>query len=459
MASSEEQTNTLGDYAAEHGAVAYSRSKSRDDPLSVLDEEDPIFANEDLLRIDHIPDHDKIVGRNDQIETVARRFKPTIDGGSGKGTLLLGKSGSGKTLVTRYVSREVEERGASNDVRIGRAIIDCAQRRSEVQTIIHLSKSLNDSDKTGVEIPQSGIATGAYYDRLWTVIDELYDAVIVVLDEIDRLAPPDDAQNVPPEEADDSKLLMQLSRAGEENDVEASITVVGISNDLKYGDRLDTRVESSFAPDEIVFPAYDATQLGDILNRRCDAYHDGVLSDDVIPLCSAFSAQEHGDARRAIDLFRLAGEIARDDDADHVREEHVRAANDDAEVTRIQDLIRGCPTQAKVAIAALAAMDEYTNQSQFKATEMYQVYREFADAIDMNVLGQKRITDQLREYETLKIIDMTRTSDGYREGTYLQLSLLDEASLLLQSIGLDDRCSEIPIDSRMRQRLIDIVGR
>jgi len=79
-----------GDYAAEHGAVAYSRSKSRDDPLSVLDEEDPIFANEDLLRIDHIPDHDKIVGRNDQIETVARRLKPTIDGGR-KGHTPLGQ--------------------------------------------------------------------------------------------------------------------------------------------------------------------------------------------------------------------------------------------------------------------------------------------------------------------------------------------------------------------------------
>jgi len=41
-------------------------------------------------------------------------------------------------------------------------------------------------------------------------------------------------------------------------------------------------------------------------------------------------------------------------------------------------------------------MDEYTNQSHFKATEMYQVYREFAEAIDTNVLRQKRITDQLR---------------------------------------------------------------
>lgn len=458
MASSTEPVQTLGDYATSKGAVAHSRSGSRDDPLSVLDEEDPIFANEDLLRIDHIPEHEKIVGRNDQIETVARRLKPTITGGSGKGTLLLGKSGSGKTLVTRYVSREVEQRGANNDSRIGRAIIDCAQRRSEVQTVIHLAKSLNKPQQTGVTIPHSGIATGAYYDRLWTVIDELYDAVIVVLDEIDRLAPPDDAQNVPPEEADDSKLLMQLSRAGEENDVDASITVIGISNDLKYGDRLDTRVESSFAPDEIVFPAYDANQLGDILERRRDAYRDGVLTDDVIPLCSAFSAQEHGDARRAIDLFRLAGEVARDNDANVVQEEHVRAANDDAEVTRIQDLIRGCPTQAKIAIAALAAMDEFTAHTHFKATEMYQVYRDFADSIDVKTLGQKRITDQLREYETLKIIDMNRTSDGYREGTYLELSLLDEASLLLQSIGLDERCSRIPIDSNMRQRILSITG-
>lgn len=457
MAFDAEQRKTLGDYAVEHGAVAHSRSVSRDDPLSVLDEADPIFADEDLLRIDYIPAQDKIVGRNEQIETVARRLKPTISGGSGKGTLLLGKSGSGKTLVTRYVSREVEERGAANGTRIGRAIIDCAQRRSEVQTVIHLAKSLNNPEHTNIQVPYSGIAAGAYYDRLWAIIDSLYDAVIVVLDEIDRLAPTDDSRNIPPQEAEDSKLLMQLSRAGEENDVDASLTVIGISNDLKYGDRLDTRVESSFAPDEIVFPAYDANQLRSILGRRRDAYRENVLSSDVIPLCSAFSAQEHGDARRAIDLFRLAGEVARDSDAKTVDEEHVRAANDDAEVTRIQDLIRGCPTQAKIAIAALSAMDHFSDRSYFKATEMYRLYREFAVSIGVNVLGQKRITDQLREYETLNIIDMERTSEGYGEGTYLRMSLLDEADLLLQSIGLDEQCSTIPLDSTTQNQVTAVL--
>ena len=456
MSQSADEARTLGDYATERGAVAYSRSESRDDPLSVLDEEDPIFANEDLLRIDHIPDQNKIVGRNEQIETVARRLKPSIEGGSGKGTLLLGKSGSGKTLVTRYVSREVEQRGKENGTRIGRAVTDCAQRRSEVQTVIYLAKSLNVPEKTGIQVPHSGIATGAYYDRLWTIINDLYDSVVIVLDEIDRLAPPaNDTENLAPEQADDSKLLMQLSRAGEEDDIEAGMTVIGISNDLKYGDRLDTRVESSFSPDEVVFPAYDAHQLRDILQRRRDAYHEGVLSDDVIPLCSAFSAQEHGDARRAIDLFRLAGEVARDDDATQVCENHVRAANDDAEVTRIRDLIRGCPMQAKIAIAALAALDELTDRSYFKATEMYRVYREFALAIDADALGKKRITDQLREYETLKIIDINRTGDGYREGNYLRLSLLDESSLILQSVGLDSRCADIPIEASMHQKIIN----
>jgi len=449
---------TLGDYAAEHGAVRHSRSEPRDNPISVLDEKDQIFANEELLRISHIPDETKIVGRNEQIETVARRLKPAIDGGSGKGTLLLGKSGSGKTLVTRYVSREVEKRGNEHNTTIGRVVIDCGQRRSETQTVIHLAKSLNQPDETGISIPSSGIATGAYYDRLWAIINQLYDAVIVVLDEIDRLAPPDDEdQSIPPEEADDSKLLMQLSRAGEEDDIAAGMSVIGISNDLKYGDRLDTRVESSFSPDEIVFPAYDANQLRDILNRRRDAYRPDVLTDEVIPLCSAFSAQEHGDARRGIDLFRLAGEVAREADAETVREEHVRSANGDAEVTRLRDLIRGCPAQAKIAIAALAAMEEFTTRSYFKATEMYRVYKAFAEAIDVDPLGQKRITDQLREYETLKVIDINRTSDGYREGTYLQISLLDDASHILQSVGLDERCADISIGAPMRKQILNAI--
>ena len=48
----------------------------------------------------------------------------------------------------------------------------------------------------------------------------------------------------------------------------------------------------------------------------------------VIPLAAAFAAQEHGDARRAINLLRVGGEIAEQDGCDMVLEEHIRKADE-----------------------------------------------------------------------------------------------------------------------------------
>jgi len=179
MASSEEQTNTLGDYAAEHGAVSLLSLQSRDDPLSVLDEEDPIFAMKIRSGIDHIPTTTK-----SSVETT--RSKPLL-GDSNRRSTVARKAPffwvrPGKTLSslgTSVVKSKNEARAMTFALAMQSSTVPNAVRRSRRSFIS--SKSLNDSDKTGVEIPQSGIATGAYYDRLWTVIDELYDAVIVVL--------------------------------------------------------------------------------------------------------------------------------------------------------------------------------------------------------------------------------------------------------------------------------------
>ncbi|GAA0217693.1 MULTISPECIES: Cdc6/Cdc18 family protein [Halobaculum] len=459
---SEGEFNTLGDYADEHGVATPQQRPERDDPLSVLDEEDPIFRDESILRIEHIPDAGKIVGRNRQIEAIAQRMKPAQQGNSGKGTIVLGKSGSGKTLVTRYVSREVQGRAADNDVRVGRAVVDCRQRRSETQAVIDIANQLNDPQATDISIPLKGIATGDYYDRLWRIVDELYDAIIIILDELDRLSPQEEMGSATRhQDADDSQLLYELSRAGEMENIDAGLTIFGISNDLKYGDRLDTRVESSFAPEEEVFPSYDANQLRDILEKRRDAFHDDVLTDDVIPLASAFSAQDHGDARRAIDFLRLAGEIARDTGADQVTENHVRAANDDTDVSRIQDLIDGTPTQVQIALTALAALSEVTNDNvtEFKAGEVHSVYKLFANDIDAEAHTQRYVTDLLREYDTMKLLSMERTGDGYASGNALWLELLDDPSLILRSVGAESRLRELRFDAEMRQAVLQRLSR
>lgn len=118
---------------------------------------------------------------------------------------------------------------------------------------------------------------------------------------------------------------------------------------------LDGQAESSFNPQDIVFPDYDANQHQAILERRRDAYQGGVLENGIISLSFAFAAQDHGDARKAIDLFRKAGEIADRKGEDTVREEHVRDAQKEAERDRTLTQMQGLSTQKKLALYATAS--------------------------------------------------------------------------------------------------------
>jgi len=93
--------------------------------------------------------------------------------------------------------------------------------------------------------------------------------------------------------------------------------------------RISTVVPSSFNPRDVYFPDYDANQLRQILENRRDAFRSDALTDDVLPLVSAaFAAQSHGDARKAIDLFRGAGDLADERGDEKVREEHVRESQE-----------------------------------------------------------------------------------------------------------------------------------
>ena len=62
---------------------------------------------------------------------------------------------------------------------------------------------------------------------------------------------------------------------------------------------------------------------------------EGVLADEVIPLCSALAAQEHGDARCALDLLRVSTEKAEKELAELVEKRHVKAAQAQIECDQI----------------------------------------------------------------------------------------------------------------------------
>jgi len=384
--------------------------------------EDPIFVNKELLEISHLPDEGRIVGRDDEIDHLANAVNPAIFGQSPSNVLLYGKTGTGKSLCAKYVLRRLVETADEEGINAVYAYVDCAQDTSETQAVQTIASTVN-TDDTDIYIPDKGISTATYYKRLWNILDSKYDVTLIILDEIDKL--------------EDDSILMQLSRAGEAGKLsKCKIGVVGISNKIKYKDRMDERVKSSLCEREFVFPPYDAEQLNMIMEARSDAFRDGVLGSGVIPRAAALAAREHGDARKAIDILRYAGELAQSEGADTVREEFVVQAREKAETDRFRELIRGSTPHSRLALQALTVLSLNSSDNSeppkqgFRTTQIYDVYEQICRQEGTDPLSLRRVRDLLKEHAFLDVIEQSRHSGGSAEGSYTKHTLLEDPTVV-----------------------------
>lgn len=402
-----------------------------DDPLFNFDGESGhthIFQRKELLKVGHVPESARIVGRDEQIESVAAELRPIVRGDPPNNVMIYGKTGTGKSLVARHVTERACNAAEARAQSVGTVYVDCAQHNTQTRVARSITRRLNHS-ATDLEIPRAGIGSGEYYNYLWEILDATYDAVIIVLDEVDRL------------ENDD--VLMQLSRARESGKAECHLGVIAISNKIEYRDSLNERVKSSLREEEFVFQPYDANQLREIMNHRRDAFLDDVLTDEVIPLTAAFAAQEHGDARKAIEILRHAGELAERHNDAQVQESHVRDAQEWAAIDRFEELLRGSTTQVKFILYALALLTEENRADEFSTSRIYERYQETAEQLDATVLSEHRVYELLKEQAFLGVVESTRTGGGRGQGSYLEHRLVQDTDIVLKSVLRDSRLDDL----------------
>jgi cell division control protein 6 len=381
--------------------------------------EDPIFAKKELLEINHLPDEGRIVGRDEEIKNLANAVNPAIFGQSPSNVLIYGKTGTGKSLCAKHVSQRLVETAQDEGVDAEFAYVDCAQDSTETQAVQTIASALNEQAETDIKIPDKGIATATYYKRLWKILDQQYSVVIIILDEIDRLA--------------DDDILMQLSRAGEAGKIEkCKIGVIGISNKIKYKEKqLNERVKSSLCEREFVFPPYDAGQLNNIMEARKDAFHENVLESGVISKAAALAAREHGDARQAIDILRYAGEIAQSRGATTVTEDYVVDARERAETDRFRELLRGSTPHSRYVLQALTILSlNEEDREGYRTTDIYDIYEQVCRQEGADTLSLRRVRDLLKEHAFLDITEQSRHSGGSAEGSYTRHQLLEDPEIV-----------------------------
>jgi cell division control protein 6 len=177
-------------------------------------------------------------------------------------------------------------------------------------------------------------------------------------------------------------------------------------------DNIDPRVRSSLSEEEITFAPYNALQLQDILRRRAkNAFKEGILEDGVLEKCAAYAAREHGDARRALELLRVAGEIAERQECAKVQIDHIDLAEDKIERDRVLDIIEQQPKQQQAALQAIITLSEKKPETIYTG-EVYEVYQKICTDMGLRPLTQRRLSDILAELDMLGIINAKVISKG-----------------------------------------------
>jgi len=354
-----------------------------------------IFKDREVLRPTYVPDH-----------LLGLILATALKSGTPSNVFIYGKTGTGKTAVVKYVLKHLAEKCRDLGVSTPNYVyLNCSTVNTNYRVLAHLCENL------GVSVPFTGLPTDEVYNRFISALDSKRELMIIVLDEVDKLV-----------DKDGDSVLYDLTRINHSVLKSARVSIIGISNNLKFKENLDPRVLSSLGEEELVFPPYVALELQDILRERAKmSFYDGALEEPgVINLCAALAAREHGDARRALDLLRVAGEQAERMGANKVTEEHVRMAQKILETDRVSEVLSTLPIQSKLVLYSIYLLDRH--KSKITTGRVYSVYSDLCKIVNLEVLGQRRVSGLIAELDMLGIIVAKLKSEG-RYGMTKQIKI------------------------------------
>jgi cell division control protein 6 len=361
-----------------------------------------IFRNKDALGESYQPD--QIEERDEEIEEYMDALQPVVDGWEPNNIFLYGNTGVGKTAVTEYLLDRLQDDVADyDDVDLSVISLNCKTLNSSYQVAVELVNQLRPD---GGEISSTGYPQQTVFKKLYKELEMVGGTILIVLDEVDSIG-------------DRDELLYELPRARANNKLDSTkVGVIGISNDFKFREQLDPRVQDTLCERELQFPPYDAPELENILESRAEiAISEGAFEQGVLNFCAALAARDSGSARQALDLLRLAGEIAENREVDLIEREHVEAARSRLEQERVEEGMRELTTHGRLALLAViskAAKEE----TPCRTREIYEEYITLCDSSGTDSLAQRSVHNHLSDLRMLGILSAYENRSGSRGNYY-----------------------------------------
>jgi len=415
-------------------------------PTTIVDDIDVLKPDPQTYRPTELPE------REDELSELHMALRPVTMGGTPHNCLIYGPTGQGKTVGVELKTRQLEDWATANDVDLTTVHVRCKGCDSSYHVLRQLVKDIREVRRGPGEDKPTGYQRKTLVEKVLEELEKIGGTIVLVFDEIDAIG-------------DDDYVLYELSRAELDG---VRLGLVGITNDLQFRSNLDADVRSSLGQREIHFSPYTAGDLQNILARRTvealnDTFFNGdeelyqnlesdVLTNDVIPLTAALSAQDTGDARQAIRLLRYACDIAIEEDTDQIREGHVRAAKSRIETQATKQGLLSETIQRKVALAAVAEAAS-NDETPCGTTDLYRRYCRICDQIGLEENSQNTFREKLNDLAHSNLLAKNRHGRGRGKGMTNTYDLSISLDLVAEGLEEDEAWSHDGVIKRIRQNI------
>ncbi|VVC00385.1 ORC1-type DNA replication protein [uncultured archaeon] len=372
-----------------------------------------IFLDRNLITPHFTPQ--KLLFRDKYIGEISGILSKTLHGEKPDNLFIYGKCGTGKTSVTRLVMQQLLEFASAKNIPVEGNYVNCRNHNSKYRILSKIVKDFFPEEDF------MGYSAAFVYEKLLEHARGKEKAggkhIVLVLDEIDKVK-------------DLDELIYGLTRGNDEIGSSGSISLIGISNNLMFKDRLDPRTKSSLCENEMVFPPYNAQELTEILRQRTGmAFKPDTVEESAVCLAAAIAAQESGDARTAVMLLLRAGEIADRRGSGKVTDREVMKAKVQVEEELVYNMVSTLPEQQQFVLYSIAVLS-LTKKPQPKITgetekgvlfsgEVYDEYCKIAKKHKEEIVSSRWYREYINELEMYGLIYTTASGKGIKGQTTL----------------------------------------
>jgi len=321
-----------------------------------------------------------------------------------------GRSGSGKSTIVRFVCENLDLDFCYVDLRKAKTVFGC------INLILSEMGHQNLKSAQGINV-----AFTILEKLVVETLEKSGNSVFVLcLDEFDTLFY--DKRGKPSDFIYNLLVLVEKIRA-----MQKHMCIITISNKILSEFNLDDRIVSRIGSSEIYFDSYSRNDVLKIIRSRASKSFSDIIDDDVIKYCAQTSSEEHGDARRAIDLLRTSGEIASLENK-KISRQHVDEAVKQLQKNQITTIISGGSPHFKLACAALVRITFLTDEGWHSTSDLYVQYQKVLQD-GKHPISYRRFSEMLIELVNSGIAVSQTISKG-RHGYGSQFKLTVDPMLI-----------------------------